>query len=536
MAVTLRSIVETRGLELTVIAGLAGLDRTVRWAHVSELQEPAPWLEGGELLLTTGIQLFANAASTRTYIRQLAESNVAALGLSTGACVTHQEVPAALIQAADEFELPLVHVPEAVPLEAIIRAVAHALEEERNEPMRRAFDAQRALTASVVSPGGVSGIVGALSAATRIWCVVCDVRGDELAASSAEARRRLQPLLPQLRDARTRGLRSATALVDVAVSSVILPLGVAGRVRGFLLAGKAGVFDPYDRILLASAASLLSLELERGYAVHEAARQQRVLLLEWLMKGPVPDAEAAARLAHRGIRAKQVKAVVIESGADGTGANPPPGELVELLEYVMLPARHPVLAQHRNGEVVALAFDPPPELNERLAEIVAGRHAGIGGTVSLGNVTLSIRQARRAAAAAQAQGVPVLELTSVHSYRALLELGDPSTLSAFADAILAPLDAHDQQARRAHLLPALREFLAHTGSAEAAAVCLGVHRHTLRQRLLRVEQVTGRSLEDARDRLELWLALEVRELVSAHTAESVGPSGAARCQVVRHGQ
>ena len=46
-----------RELELEIVAGEAGLDRAVRWVHISELADPTPWLSGGELLLTTGLQL-----------------------------------------------------------------------------------------------------------------------------------------------------------------------------------------------------------------------------------------------------------------------------------------------------------------------------------------------------------------------------------------------------------------------------------------------------------------------------------------------
>ncbi|MDQ6822701.1 MAG: PucR family transcriptional regulator ligand-binding domain-containing protein, partial [Actinomycetota bacterium] len=52
---TLRDLL--RDLELRLHAGEGGLDLPVRWVHISELADPTPWLSGGELLLTTGLQL-----------------------------------------------------------------------------------------------------------------------------------------------------------------------------------------------------------------------------------------------------------------------------------------------------------------------------------------------------------------------------------------------------------------------------------------------------------------------------------------------
>ena len=53
-----------RDLDIRLVAGEDGLDRAVRWVHISELADPTPWLSGGELLLTTGMNL-TDAGSQR---------------------------------------------------------------------------------------------------------------------------------------------------------------------------------------------------------------------------------------------------------------------------------------------------------------------------------------------------------------------------------------------------------------------------------------------------------------------------------------
>jgi purine catabolism regulator len=83
-----------------------------------------------------------------------------------------------------------------------------------------------------------------------------------------------------------------------------------------------------------------------------------------------------------------------------------------------------------------------------------------------------------------------------------------SALQAYADAVLAPIDAAD---RASDLVRALAGFLDHNGQWAGAAAGLRLHRHTVRQRIDTVEQLTGRRLDDAADRFELWLALHARE-------------------------
>ena len=52
-----------RDLDVRLLCGEAATDLPVRWVHISELKDPTPWLSGGELLLTTGMQL--NTPSAR---------------------------------------------------------------------------------------------------------------------------------------------------------------------------------------------------------------------------------------------------------------------------------------------------------------------------------------------------------------------------------------------------------------------------------------------------------------------------------------
>jgi len=78
---------------------------------------------------------------------------------------------------------------------------------------------------------------------------------------------------------------------------------------------------------------------------------------------------------------------------------------------------------------------------------------------------------------------------------------------AFADGLLRPLRDHDAHAR-GDLVASLQAWLSRHGQWDAAAADLGVHRHTLRYRMRRVEEILGRSLDDPDVRMELWLALK----------------------------
>ena len=71
------------GLDIRLLAGGGALELPVRWVHISELADPTPWLSGGEVLLTTGMQLDTPAAQ-RAFVTRLADHQLAGLGFGTG--------------------------------------------------------------------------------------------------------------------------------------------------------------------------------------------------------------------------------------------------------------------------------------------------------------------------------------------------------------------------------------------------------------------------------------------------------------------
>src|SRR5215467_3176700 len=103
---TVQSLLDELDLELA--AGTQAAEAPVRWVHISELEDPTPWLSGGELMLTTGIPL-ESASKQRAFVSLLAEHNLAGLGFGTG--FTHKKLPKALIDEASKRDFPVFEVP-----------------------------------------------------------------------------------------------------------------------------------------------------------------------------------------------------------------------------------------------------------------------------------------------------------------------------------------------------------------------------------------------------------------------------------------
>ena len=148
VSIPLRTVVNTGQLAVDVVRETlrpGALELPVRWAHVCELLDPAPYLLGDELLLTSGVNLPTAPAEVDRYVRRLRAAGITALGFGVTPPM-HEELPASLRTACARHGLPLLVVPERVPFLAVSRAVSVALGEASRREQRRIAEAREALT------------------------------------------------------------------------------------------------------------------------------------------------------------------------------------------------------------------------------------------------------------------------------------------------------------------------------------------------------------------------------------------------------
>jgi purine catabolism regulator len=182
--------------------------------------------------------------------------------------------------------------------------------------------------------------------------------------------------------------------------------------------------------------------------------------------------------------------------------------LGERAEAVAARSGDALLAVREGPRLLVLAAEESMALSTAadLAEGEDALAAGLSAPVAPAEVPEAHRQAERALAVALRRGRNLVEHGEVGAGSVLPLLADDA-VRAFAEGLLRPLRDHDATSR-GDLVASLHAWLSHHGQWDAAAADLGVHRHTLRYRMRRVEEILGRSLDDPEVRMELWLALK----------------------------
>ena len=514
MAVAVRDVVALPGTSLRFLAGERFAAAPLRWVHISELADPTPWLAGGELILTTGLGLGETPASQRAYVRRLVAAGVAGLGFGVG--FGHDRTPRALVTEAEKLGFPVFEIPYDVPFIAITEAVFTRLLAEQYDALQRAVDAEHALTRAVLDGGGVAAVAASLAEVVKGWVVLLDLHGQPLAVTSRAAALRQERVWQELRVSRPEAASFSLTLVDRGHHVWIQPVGAEGRVEAYLAVGKPDQPTQVDRIVAGHALSLFAIELAKSRAVADAERRLQGDFLDELAGEALAPAEAARGLARFGfVRDAPVVVVALEATA---GTFDPDLCAQAATDVLAREDRGFLVSAHDDVVHLLLPADPPPDL-EPLAKAVAAKaetelRAGAGSPAAVGEVARSLREARYALQVCRLEGWTHAGFADLGTYRLLLSLAEPDALRAFADASLAPLDAYDRD-HHGELVLSLEAFLRHNARWETAAAELFVHRHTLRYRMKKVEELTGRDLASSFDRMEFWLALRARDLLAA---------------------
>ena len=497
MPVTVATLLGTVSLELALHTRRAPVDRAVSWVHVSELTDPTPFLEGGELLLTTGLGLAPGGSAD--YVRRLAAAGVVGLGLGTG--LSHAQVPAELVTAADEHGVAVLEVPRQTPFIALSRAVSSALAAEEYAAVTRASTVQRELTRAAVAPGAPGTVVDRLARHLDGWALLLDAAGTPLEGTPSAARGRAGALAAAVDRLRSARPPAGAALTQPGETVLLQSLGTGARVRGFLAVGRPGPFAAGDRHVVNAAALLLTLRLEQSRALDSGTAALRAAILQLLLAGQTASAAPVVEALGEHLPAEPVLALAVLGTPEQRAA------VVDVAADAAADARRPVLAAELEDTLVVLVGADGP-LAAQLSAVpgrVPGTVVGTSPPVRWDRLADGVRQARQAAGHARATGQPATAFADLAG-RGLSALLDPQATAAFAEAALAPLVSADR-AGPGDLVESLRVWLAAHGQWEPAAARLGVHRHTLRKRIRRAEELLDRDLDSPGARAELWLAL-----------------------------
>ncbi|HEX7735068.1 MAG TPA: helix-turn-helix domain-containing protein [Ktedonobacteraceae bacterium] len=519
--------------EAHLAAGGEGLDRRVTWAMRMRARLPAfESVRGGELALLGLAQLRRLDETLPQLLKSLHRERVAAVAV---AAPSLEALGTEAISCAEQLHLPLLLLPANAPLEEIERDVITFVVSFRGEIERQASEISHQLMQLSIQGAGIEGVCKHLASVCGKWVVLQDANQEIL----------LQAAPPGQEDQTPPGLLSDEALQKQNMSRVMLPIQIPHEVVGYLsLIGDAGNFDHLERLIMGQVAPILSLEFARERERSRVESRYQSEAFMDVVQGNYQQAEemqVRARLLGHDLSVPQAVVLFELALEEATYASNGPhtqwskrlrDELLRTWPgawvineprrvMALLPGTKTGINYEQEGEtpdeqaILSSLVRTQARLQPQNARHKLSYSGGIGQIAR--NVQM-IPQSWREAQQALEIGRRLFGEGKLHSfarlgiYRLLFPLYGEQTLLDFYHETLGPLLDADNRGNQA-LLETLEGFFRCNGNLSETARVMHLHRNSLLYRLSRIEELLGRSLEDAELRLSLQIALKIRVLL-----------------------
>lgn len=515
----LSELVARPELRLRVLHGSAAdLDRSVRWVYPTDLPDPSRYLGGGELVVS-GLVWRRTPADSERFVAAVARSGAAAL--VAGEAV-FGDIPADVVDACRRHDLVLVAVPVDVSFGAVTEVVIGALSAARGDRLAHTLGRHRRLLAAFAGGAELAELAGSVSAGTGLVCRVLTAAGGLLAG----------PALPDAeRDAVVAGFLTAARLPvtvpagrEDAAHLVVPAAPGTARATGWLVSAQlppgtaqAGT-EAVDAVgELAAIAALDRSRRREGAAV---ARPIADDALARIAADTGDRPETRVRLRQAGVEPDGTLAVVVLR-ASGV-ADPADTAHTVLLDALV--GTGPAAVGVLGGDAVAVVAVPGRADTPDPVEVVLGAVHRLGPGLAGGRLSAGVSRPSTAEAlsgalaeAGHAAGLAASRVGPVTSVRAgeitshvALLAGVPDDVRrGFAAQVLGPVLDHDARSGTG-LVETLDVFLDESGSWNRTAARLHLHVNTVRYRIGRVAELTGRDPSSFTDRVDLYLALRSR--------------------------
>jgi PucR family transcriptional regulator, purine catabolism regulatory protein len=482
--ITVEDLLRSPALQLRLVTGEAGVSRRVAWAHVSELEDPTPWLFGSEMIMTTGMALPRSAAGQRSYLERLDDAGVACLAVSER--MFAPPLTGAFLSAAAARGFPVVEVPIPVPFMAISQEVAAAVTlggaGQRLNAQLQVFGAVQWLAAGTFSTAEIFARLERLSGYALYGCT--------LGRTPLLEGLRVPP--PEYADLIPDAVTSPPTVPGGHVLPVTGPRGTAG----YLLAMESAAAAPAGLSVVQHIATVAALQLSMVAHEREMLRRSGAETLAEMLQGLV----VSRRLVSNGFSVdRPLRLAVIPGGADD-----------DRVADVFAGAGLPCFILRQQDELLVLLQDGSADRDALTGAVSVA--VGFSRAFAAGDAALAVarREARWALARAVEAGRSVASYGEDRTEKWLTS--ETADLRALASAVLGAVLAYDA-VHSGELVPSVRVWLEHDRQTDRAARALHIHPNTLLYRIRRFEQISGRSLASTESLAEVWLALRTTAAV-----------------------
>lgn len=520
-----------------VVAGSAGLDRTIRWTHIIDHPDVVPWVQEGHLLLTTAFSLMLHPEEQAALVRSLNEKHLAGMLVNIGRYML--EIPPEMIAEAESAGFPLIALPWEVDLAEVTHAIHEYILQEQYALAEQANIIHKTLTQIVLDGGDLTDLTRRLAeilhcsvtiedASLRLLAYTTIEPTDEVRKRSIQLGRTPDEVVEFLRD---RGvfehLRNNPKpyrlplfpAIGFTLERIVSPILVGPQLFGYIwIIASDQPLTELDTLVIERSAVVAALILSRLETVYETEQRLKVQLFDGSLNldSAFPRQSGLPQAAwHAGLQNGYTVLVIDAGNLDRQSQR----RLTTLVVNHMHAEGLWADAIERGQRLAVVIGTMDVEKLRMIAEGFVPVAAGEGFPVTIGispssrqidSLRQGYQQAVDALSAAAAFGKDDRRAWVYDDLGFLGDLLSRSPGERVSNRYTITLDKialYDRE-KNTQYLHTLETYLDNLSSVNLAAKALFIHRNTLYQRLSKIVDLWGLDLQDSLVVLNMNLAIK----------------------------
>lgn len=544
MNITLKQVIESTPLkDAKILAGKNCLDRIIIGANIIEVPDVSKWMNGGEILFTTGYAFNGSSSSGCILIKNLAAKKIGALCIKTGQCM--DEVPIEMIECANLYNLPLFELAKDKPFMFYMQPIYESIINKKAVELNKITELHEILLKAQVE-GGLEKICNTYSKIINKDVYLSDDSGKITYASSPEKQYVFEDIL---KTCIHEGILVKSTEIfhknvnDELIGIVVSPLHFKTSLRPAYLVINLGIHNEKSLSFLETAqinyaVTLISLEIQNRQENYLREQRVRGELLDDLLRENYEDSELLFRRARFISFDLTLPFMIFTIGVKKEGESNNVAnndELTSIKSQLKISIERQLSSlkivsmclEKNSGIVVMVSFhsnNQETSVNTvALATVTHFRRqykgysffAGFGRTYKdIKKVPTSYLEAKLA----QRVGLklysdkPLATFDSLGVFRFLYELKDSPAMLEFYHENMDKLIQYDKQ-NGGDLVKTLSYYFANEGNLRKTADSLFVHKNSVIYRIKKIENILEKSLKDVSTSLDIQICLKIMEII-----------------------
>lgn len=533
-----------------MVAGFKSITNTVTRVNIMADPDVFDWVEEGELLLTTAYFFEKeNVQAQKELIRKACEKKLAGIGIKIIPYL--DALPDEVLEYAEELNLPIIDIHYSIPLSEIMMAVLkeifnkQALLLEKTEEIHRRFveiilegqgieEVMEAIYENVGNP-----IVLNLKLSNQVFPYFNDLENDLAQEILKDAESFYES--SDCKYEQKKLYEDKILIKDKFITRVVMPIVLKNHVYGHIFAWSLNTsLGSFELSIIELASTTIALIVLQELSVKEVEIRYRSEFFEDLISTDIKRKKKALERAHffnlnpedyYVVEVMSFKLKVEDENEDGNYfedlkdyANNIVKIAEEIMEYLDLRG---IVSAKFNGVQILLGLDKVTRIDERIKEFnqrfyntLKERFRNMEIRIGVGRVYKGLAKANKSFSDAlktirtgkALTDKEIITFNELGIFKILCQDFLVEELEDFYKTTLKPLVDYDEK-RSTELVKTLEAYFTCNGNLTKMSENLYTHYNTVLYRINRIKEITGLNLDDPNDRLNLEIALKIRELL-----------------------